>query len=364
MSGFLTYHWRQYDWLLTIAVVLLATIGLVALYSLALASQTPDWDSLIKQAVALVLGLAAFIGMSFFDYHLWEKYAGWLYGFGMMLLAGVLLFGATIRGTQGWFVLGGFNFQPVEAVKIILIIVLAAYLARRTWPLNQLRHFIGAGLITAGPVILTMLQPDFGSAFLLLLILGSLIVLIGPRRRHWLLFGVLGIVTLMIAWYGIFAPYQKERVMTFLNPSADPLGAGYNVSQSMIAVGAGQWFGRGLGFGSQSQLKFLPAAQTDFMFAVIAEGLGMVGVVLVLGLFTVVIVRLWQTAQRCRDNFGLFLVAGVTCLLFTQVVLNIAVTMGVAPVTGVTLPLISYGGSSLILTLAALGLTQSVRLHS
>ncbi len=352
--------WRRFDWGIVLAGLLLSLVSLAALYSLAVATDSPVWDNLIRQSIALALGLVVFLFFAIFDYKIFERYAYWIYGGGLLLLIGVLIFGTTLRGTQGWFVIGPFNFQPVEALKIILVITLARFFSQQSWPLNQLRHFVLAGLLTAVPVVLVLLQPDFGSAFLLILIWSGFVVAIGPRPRHLLLFAGLAIMALLIGWYGVFAPYQKDRLATFVNPAADPLGTGYNVNQSMIAIGSGQLWGRGLGFGSQSQLNFLPAAQTDFIFAVIAEGLGLLGVFLTLALFFLLLSRLLNIAKKTHDNFGLFLVVGIIALLFSQIVLNIAVTLGIAPVTGVTLPLISYGGSSLILTFAMLGIAQSV----
>ncbi|MFA5076694.1 MAG: rod shape-determining protein RodA [Patescibacteria group bacterium] len=355
---------RKLDWIVFSCIFLLVCFGLVAIYSVTLSTENPDWFNLTKQLIAFGIGLVLFFTLSLVDFRVFKTYARWFYWSGIILLLLVLLVGVTLRGTRGWFNLVGFNFQPIELMKILLIIYLAYYFSKQRRPLNQLKYLIITGLVTILPFILTVLQPDFGSALILVLIWFGLVLAIGLARYQWLSLIVLGVITFLVAWNFVFVDYQKERVLTFLDSRADPLGAGYNVTQSMIAIGSGRLIGRGVGFGSQSQLKFLPAAQTDFIFAVIAEELGLLGIFLVLGLFFLIFYRLFRLIQRARDDFGLFLVLGVMLLLFIEMFLNIAVNLGLAPVTGITLPLVSYGGSSLIFTLAALGLVQSVKIRN
>ncbi|MFA5358929.1 MAG: rod shape-determining protein RodA [Patescibacteria group bacterium] len=355
---------RGFDWVLALSTFLLICFGLVAIYGVTLAGETPNWDLLTKQLVAFGLGLILFFIFSSIDYQILKSYARYFYVFGLILMAAVLLFGSTIRGTKGWFSFGVLNFQPVELVKIAVIVILAYYFSHRPRPLNQFKYFFVSGLIVLVPFVLTMLQPDFGSALILFFIWLGLIFLIGPRKYQWLIFIIGGLLTFVVLWDFVFLDYQKDRLTTFLNPAADPLGSGYNVTQSMIAIGSGGWTGMGISFGSQSQLKFLPEAQTDFVFAVIAEELGLLGVIFLLTIFLFLFYRLGQIAKKCRDDFALFLILGIMVLLFIQMIMNIGMNLGIAPVTGVTLPLVSYGGSSLIFTLMLLGIAESVKIRS
>lgn len=360
MSWF-TFRWKRFDLVSALAMLLLLAFGLVALIGITLSQTTPQWGLVTKQGIAVGIGLALFFLLASLDYHYVRLTARWIYGLSLLLLVSVLIFGVNIRGTRGWFSLGGFNFQPVELVKVGVIVTLAAFFARQPRPLNRWRSILVSGGSVALLFGLTLLQPDFGSALVLGCIWGAVVVAIGLRRSQWLVFIAGGLCAGAIAWLFLFAPYQRERILTFLDPSADPLGAGYNVTQSVIAIGSGGWFGRGLSFGSQSQLKFLPEAHTDFVFAVVAEEFGFIGVTVVLGLFLVLVYRLWRLAYRCRDDFALFFVVGMIGWLMSQLTMNVAMNLGLAPVTGITLPLVSYGGSSVIAFLAALGIAQSIQ---
>ncbi|MBI5621998.1 rod shape-determining protein RodA [Candidatus Falkowbacteria bacterium] len=352
---------KNFDWVLMGSAFLLVSFGLAVVYGVTLSREVPDWSNLQKQGIAAVLGFVLFFLFSLLDYTLLYRLVYWFYGLSVALLSAVLIFGVTIRGTRGWFSLAGFNFQPVEFVKIAVIIMLAYYFSRRTRPFNQMRYFLVSGLLVFVLFALVILQPDFGSGLMLFFIWLGLLLIIGPRPRQLLSFAAVGVVAFVVLWNFVFAPYQQDRLRTFINPQADPLGSGYNVTQSVIAIGSGGLVGRGLSFGSQSQLKFLPEAQTDFVFAVIAEEFGLLGVLLLLGLFTVMMYRLYKIARRCRDDFPLFLILGVMVLLLSQLLMNIGMNLGMAPVTGITLPLVSYGGSSLLFMLFALGLAHSVR---
>jgi rod shape determining protein RodA len=358
------FKFRGFDWVLFLSTFLLVCFGLVAIYSVTLSREVVDWNNLIKQLIAFAVGLLLFFIMTFLDSKILKSYALWLYFLGLILLLVVLFFGSTLRGTRGWFTFGDFSFQPVELVKIIAIIFLAYYFSRRSRPLNKMKYLIVSGLAIFIPFILVVLQPDFGSAIILFLIWLGFILAIGLRRYQIVIFSVGAILAFTLVWSFLFAPYQKDRIRIFLNPAADPLGAGYNVTQSVIAIGAGNWIGSGLSFGSQSQLKFLPEAQTDFVFAVIAEELGFLGVVLILGLFFMIFYRLYRLTKRCHDDFSLFLILGIMILFFCQLVMNIGMNLGLAPVTGITLPFVSYGGSSLIIMLLIMGLAESVRMRS
>lgn len=351
------------DWFLISGAFTLVILGLAAIYSVELSYGDSDFLNIQKQAVAAAVGWAVFFAVAASNYHLLRNYALISYVVGVLLLVGVLVFGTTIRGTTGWYAVGPVSFQPVEFMKVALAVALAAYFSRRARVNFGWKELAESGAMALVPVALVLLQPDLGSAILLVGMWIILILFAGIRRHHlFALFALFAIVS-VISWSFLLAPYQKDRVLTFANPASDPLGQGYNVTQAIIAVGAGGWFGSGLGFGSQSQLKFLPESQTDFIFAVIAEELGFVGVLLVLGAFAVVFSRIWHLAAGTRDDFTGFLLIGIGGVLFVQFFINVGMNLGLLPVTGVALPLVSYGGSSLLFSLVMLGIVGSVAMR-
>ncbi len=351
---------RSADWPAFAAVWVLVLIGLAAIYSVALSQHGSDLLNVKKQALALGIGAVAYFAAARANYRLLRSYAWVLYGAGNLLLAAVLILGSTVRGTTGWFVFGAFSFQPVEPMKLILAVTLAAFFAARAGKAFHIRDLLGSGLIAGLPVLLTLMQPDLGSAAILLGIWGIMLLFAGVPKRLLAAMAGVGAAAIYGAWTFQFQPYQKARILTFLDPYADPLGEGYNVIQAIIAVGSGGWFGRGLGFGSQSQLKFLPESQTDFIFAVIAEELGFVGVALTLGLWLLILLRLLRQARRATDGFAAYLLVGIAASFLLQVLVHAGMNLGVLPVTGLGLPLVSYGGSSLVFTLLMLGAAESV----
>ena len=355
---------RQFDWMLAVAVFVLVLLGLAAIYSVALSQESADFLFVKKQLIALLIGVVLFAVFAFSNYRLLRSYSAVLYFLGVLLLILVLIFGVTVRGTTGWFSLLGFSFQPVELMKIILVVVLARYFADRARRQLGWREIIESGGLTAVPVGLVLLQPDLGSALVLVFIWGFVLIMSGLKKRHALALFASGTVVFVMSWLFLFADYQKARILTFLNPTADPLGQGYNVTQAIIAIGSGQWFGRGLGFGSQSQLKFLPEAQTDFIFAVIAEELGFLGVALVLSAFALLFLRIIRLAKLSTDNFTSYLLLGIGGSLFFQFVVNVGMNLGLLPVTGIALPFVSYGGSALISALLMLGIVESIALRT
>lgn len=354
---------QSVDWILLMGAFTLVAFGLAAIYSVELSRGDSDFLNLGKQAGAALIGWTVLFLVARSNYRLLRNYAVVLYGSGLLLLLGVLLFGSTIRGTTGWYAVGPVSFQPVEFMKVALAVALAAYFSRRARVDFGWRELLESGAIAGIPAGLVLLQPDLGSATLLLGMWGIVVLFAGMKKRHVLTLGISGLLVLVFSWNFLFAPYQKDRIATFLDPASDPLGQGYNVTQAIIAVGAGGWFGSGLGFGSQSQLKFLPESQTDFIFAVIAEELGFVGVVFVLAAFATVLFRVWLLARRTRDDFTSFLLIGIGAVLFVQFFINAGMNLGLLPVTGVALPLVSYGGSSLLFTLFMLGIVESVALR-
>jgi len=352
------YNLRRLDWILMVAVFILFCLGLAAIYSIDLGKE--QGENFERQAIFGVLGFVLLMVFASINYSGWRVSARLIYAITFILLIAVLFFGATIRGTRGWFNFFGLGIQPAELAKVVLIFILAQFFSNRLQQFRIGKHIVFSFLVTLIYVIPVLGQPDFGSAAILLGIWFLLLLLTGIPKWYLVILVSIIVLVLCLSWFFFLAPYQKERIETFLNPTYDPLGSGYNVSQSIIGIGSGYLWGRGLGFGSQSQLKFIPESQTDFVFAVIAEELGLVGVLLVLGLFGVIFYRLVFIARRAHDDFGLFLVLGIAIVLFLHVFINIGMNMGVMPVTGISLPFLSYGGSFLLICLAMIGLAQSV----
>ena len=351
---------RRFDWLLLGAVVLLICFGLAALYSITVSFEQPNFFNFQKQVLFALAGLALLFSLGIVDYRFWKGMGGIAYLAAAGLLVTVLFLGRVISGTRGWVVLGGVNFQPVELAKLALLIFLAGFLSTRTVSTKGLLNFLLSGLAAAVLCGLVLLQPDFGSAIILFLLWFLLTLLAGADKRYVISVMLLFAVLFGLSWVYFFQDYQRDRIMTFFNPQADPYNRGYHVRQATIAVGAGGWLGRGLGFGSQSQLKFIPASQTDFIFAVVAEELGFFGVSLVLVLWAVVFYRLGRAALRCRDDFATLFIVGVSIVFFSQVMINIGMNVGLLPVTGIALPFLSYGGSFLVVSLMLVGLVQSM----
>lgn len=353
---------RGADWLMILCAFVLILFGLAAIYSIDL-SRDADLFHIKKQLFAVVVASVFAFFLATSNYKLLRNYSFVLYILGVVVLVLVLIFGTTVRGARGWFVFDAISVQPVEFVKFALIVSLASYFSQRARLLFGWREFIESLAIALVPITLTLLQPDFGSAFILAGLWFVFAFFAGIRKRFIASLFAAGAGLFFIAWQFLFAQYQKSRILTLFNPSIDPLGQGYNVSQAIIAIGAGGLFGRGLGFGSQSQLKFLPESQTDFIFAVIAEELGFLGVLLVLAAFSLIFFRLFFIIRSSSNNFPVFLTIGITSVFFIQFLVHIGMNLGLFPVTGIGLPLVSYGGSSVVFFVVLLGVIQSVVIH-
>ncbi|MFA6306218.1 MAG: FtsW/RodA/SpoVE family cell cycle protein [Patescibacteria group bacterium] len=364
MFNKLLIYFKNFDWIMFTSVLLLICFGLAEIYSVALSRSQLDLLNFEKQIVFIILGMILLFLLAGFDYHSLRSYSKYFYVLGLVLLIGVLFFGQTIRGTKGWYSLAGFNLQPVEFIKFVLILFLAKYFSSVPPKIKEFKRlllsFSGALLF----IILVLAQPDFGSAFILFSLWLAMIVLVGFNKKYLLVIGLILAVVFSGAWYFVLQDYQKERIITFLNPSFNPLSQGYNVSQAIIAVGAGGLIGRGLGFGSQSQLKFLPEAQTDFIFAVVAEELGFSGVLLILLFFGIFFYRCLYHLKRINNDFGIFFILGSMSLIFIEMFINIGMNLGILPVVGISLPFLSYGGSGLISSLMLVGVIESIVIRS
>jgi len=359
MFGRIFRYLGQLDWPLLIAVAALSSFGLVAIYSLSLSREPGVFWSLKKQLIAIALGLVLILVMLRVHYKTFKYFTPHLYIFGLALLAGVLVFGQTIRGTRGWFALGSFNFQPVEFVKIAMLPVLARYFSAHARTPLRWKELFQSGALVLAPCILVMLEPDLGSALLIMGVWFFMMLFIGIDKRIFAICAAIAVIGGVVAWMS-FAPYQKDRILTFLDPSRAPLAQGYNVIQAKIAIGSGGLFGRGIGFGSQSQLRFLPESMTDFIISVVGEELGFVGMLALILIFAFLFYRLYVIARRADDDFGALLVLGFLSLAFIQFTVNIGMNLSLLPVTGITLPFVSYGASSMLMSFLGLALVQSV----
>ncbi|PIY95570.1 MAG: rod shape-determining protein RodA [Candidatus Kerfeldbacteria bacterium CG_4_10_14_0_8_um_filter_42_10] len=354
---------KKFDWILLSIVLILVIFGLVAIYSIAVNADAPDYGLLIKQIIALVLGLILVFFLGFIDYRILRSYANLLYWLGVVLLTGVLIFGITVRGTRGWYSIFGQVFQPVEVVKILMIVFLSKYLTSKSSASFNFKNLWISFLFIIIPLGLVLLQPDLGSAAIFVVLWMGMIWLTKVKKSYMILIVAFLILSFLISWFFFLEDYQRDRIITFLQPNRDPLGQGYNITQSIIAVGSGQFWGRGLSLGPQSRLNFLPAKETDFIFSVIAEALGFVGSFFVIALFGLLFWRIVKIMRKSQDDFGIFLTWGVLLMIVVQVFINIGMNLGLAPVAGLPLPFISAGGSSLLVNLMAIGILQSIYLR-
>lgn len=341
-------------------LVFLLLVSLTIIYSIGINQVSPDTGVFYKQLIFAAAGLGLVLALPYANYRLWSSYYKILYIGCLVLLISLLFIGTTVRGTTGWLSLGPFSFQPVELAKVGLIIFLARYFSDHGRLFFLWRHIVVSGIAAAVYIGLVLLQPDLGSAIVLSAIWFCMLLAAGiPRNKMFILIG--GVVLMaVIAWLFVLAPYQKNRIVSFLNPQADPRGVGYNVRQSIIAIGSGQFLGRGFALGSQSQLRFLPEPETDFIFAVIAEEFGLIGVMLVFGGIFTLLYRLLKVARQTYDNFAAYLCFGTAALIVVQSFINIGMNLGIAPVTGIPLPFLSAGGSSLLTACLLIGIVASI----
>ncbi len=353
----------KFDLILLIAVLLLLGLSLAALYPISYAgnnSGAGETSHFLRQMIFVAIGLALFFVFAFTDYRILRAMSPALFLSGILLLTLVLLLGKTTRGTSGWISLGFFNFQPVELLKLIIIVVLAKYFSLNIKTIRQIRHIFISAVPVFVSVFLVLLQPDLGSSLIIAGAWAGILLLSGVRYDHLAIVLIVGLLVCVLSWSFFLKDYQKERMEVLLNPSSDPLGAGYNALQATVAVGSGGLWGKGLGHGSQSQLNFLPEKHTDFIFALIAEEMGLAGTIFALILLLIVLVRLFVIARDSRENFGKLLVSAAAVIILLQISVNVGMNIGIAPVAGIPLPLLSYGGSSLFVTLAMLGIAESV----
>ena len=345
------------DWPLLGALLLLSGLGLLALYS----AGNQDAGLLYRQVIKLGLALGAMLLVAQVPPARLAGWSVWLYAGGILLLALVLLFGDVGKGAQRWLDLGVVRFQPSELMKLALPLLIAAYLANRPLPPGPLCSLVVAGLILL-PVLLIARQPDLGTALLIAAAGFALLFIAGLSWRLLAALGGLAAVSLPLLWH-FMHDYQRRRVLTFLQPESDPLGAGYHTIQAQIAIGSGGLYGKGWLNGTQSHLEFLPERATDFIFAVICEEFGLLGALLLVGLYLFIIGRGLYIALAARHTFGRLLAGGLTLTFFLYVFVNMGMVSGQLPVVGVPLPLVSYGGTSMITLLLGFGILMAIHTH-
>jgi len=355
--------WKDFDWALFAAAVLLCTIGLTEIYS---ATKNINGDiAFYKQLAFVCAGVIAMFVISSVDYHTISEHIPWLYLGSVAVLIYTPLAARRIAGAKSWIDLGPVSFQPSELVKMVAVVALARYLADlHIDRYMSMRQIAKACVICGIPVGLILLQPDMGTALTYLPILAIGVFLRGVRPASLVAVALIVVLALPMSWYflqGFLKEHQKDRILTFVDPGRDPKGKGFQVFQSKIAIGSGGFFGKGVFKGSQNQLGFLPARHTDFIFSVVGEEMGFLGVLTTLGLLGFVLFRSLYNAQTARDNLGLFIILGVVGIYFFHIVVNIAMVIGFFPVVGIPLPFLSYGGSSILTAFVGLGLVISVR---
>ncbi len=342
---------------------MLSLVGLGTLMIYSATFQTESSTLYIKQLQWCALAMVLFFILLNIDYHVLVDFSLLFYVLSLVLLVAVLFFGKRISGAKSWFSLGYFNFQPSEIAKLASILLLARYLSQESRTHLTLKDLTISGLIMGVPMFLIILQPDMGTTLTFLPPLILLLFLSGIRYK-WILAAILsGIASLPVFWL-FLKPYQKNRFLTFLDPSIDPLGSGYQIIQSKIAVGSGQILGKGLfSKATQAYLDYIPEKHTDFIYSILAEDFGLIGVTVGFALYLILIFRMLNTARQARDRAGTFIVMGILAVFFFHIVVNIGMIVGLMPITGLPLPLMSYGGSSLLSTIVGLAIVMNIRMR-
>lgn len=351
---------QEVDWVLLGLVLLHSLIGVFFIYS---SSHFLAGEYYVRQLVWIGVSLIALVLVLVIDYKFFVSLSVYFYGLTVALLAATLVFARFVAGTKSWITLGLMQFQPSEMAKIVMILVFARLFAEYKSAYLTTQHTLFALLLSGAPLILIILQPDLGTAMTFLAIIGGAFILAGLKKKAILLFLLAALVLGIGGWNVGLKDYQKKRLTTLVNPLHDPRGSGYQVIQSKIAIGAGGLSGKGFMKGSQSQLRFLPARHTDFIFSVIGEEAGFLGVLAVIVLYFFMLARMFLSVSKARDRAGVYIIFTASLLIAFQFLVNILMIIGLFPVVGITLPFISYGGSSLLTNFIACGLILNVKMR-
>ena len=358
MEDFEEGQGSRFDWQMLLVILLLCGLGLLNIHS---ATHHSEVDYISRQVIALVVAFAAGAGIVFLDYRIFERIAYLLYGLNLFALALVPFLGVIRNGAKRWINLGAFNWLPSETMKMMTILALAKYFQKRNQTEKMgLKELLIPALIVGVPALMTITQPDLGTGGHILIIGASVLLFVGIQPRILIGACIIGVVSFPVFWQYGLKPYQKERIVTVLNPMRDPRGEGYNAIQSLIAVGSGEMTGKGYQRGTQTQLEFTPEGHTDFIFTVLAEEWGFLGAALLFFLYIFLFYRMISIASLASDTFGALLGVGIAALFASQIFINIAMVCGMFPIVGIPLPLLSYGGTSLLTSLVGLALLVNV----
>lgn len=348
----------QIDWLLLFSAILISIAGLVTMNSFA-----GENSYFGKQAMWIPVSVAVFFFVSLFDFRFMRRTAVVvsIFGLSFLMLAVLLALGTVTKGAKSWFHLGFISFQPADLIKFAIIILLAKYFSRRHIEISNVRHILISGGYVFIIFVMVLAQPDFGSAMIIFLLWLGMVLMSGISKKHLLAVFLIGAISFGGLWGYVFKDYQKKRIITFIYPLSDIRGAGYNAYQSTIAVGSGRMFGKGIGYGTQSKLKFLPEYQTDFIFAAYAEEWGFFGVILLFSLYGILVWRIILNAYQGATNFEILYGVGLAILFMSHFIINVGMNIGLLPVTGITLPFMSYGGTHLLAGFIGLGILMGMR---
>ncbi|KKQ77670.1 MAG: rod shape-determining protein RodA [Candidatus Zambryskibacteria bacterium RIFCSPLOWO2_01_FULL_39_39] len=350
----------SFDWLLFGAVFFISVAGILTMNSFLPNGQAGAGGGVlfVRQIIWLVISIIVLFIASLVDWRFLRRTSSIVFLFVVCCFILLFLFvaGSVFKGAQSWFDLGAFAFQPVDFAKIVLVLLLAKYFSRRHIEIANVRHILTSGFYTFIIFMLVFLQPDFGSAIIIFLIWLSMVLVSGISKKHLLVVFLSGLLAFGGLWFFVFKDYQKARIISFINPLTDLSGSGYNAYQSTIAVGSGEIWGKGVGLGSQSKLKFLPEYETDFIFAAFSEEWGFVGVILIFGLYGVVFWRIISIAKNGATNFEILFGLGLSSIFLSHFIIHVGMNVGLLPVTGITMPFMSYGGSHLLAEFLGLGI--------
>lgn len=346
------------DWTLFLSAFLISAAGLVTMNSF-------SGDSLFfeKQIIWIAVSVIVFFIFSFVDWRFLRRTSAVvaLYAISIFVLLSLFLLGSVVKGSQSWFSFGFLSFQPSDPVKLVAILMLAKYFSRRHVEIAHIRHILVSALYIFVLFVLVFLQPDFGSAIILFMIWLGMVLVSGISKKHLLAVFLIGTISFALMWSFAFKPYQKQRILTFIHPLADIQGTGYNAYQSTVAIGSGEIMGKGIGYGTQSKLQFLPEYETDFIFAAFAEEWGFVGVIVLFILFATLFWRVLKISFHGATNFEVLFGLGVFILFLSHFIIHVGMNIGLLPVTGTTIPFMSYGGSHLLTEFMALGILMGMR---
>lgn len=359
-------NFKKMDWLLVLAVVLLIGFGLLSIYSSSLNDK--DFSNFKKQVIFSGIGLILMLLISFIDWRAIKENSYFiliLYFICLIALAGLFFFAPEIRGTKSWYKIGPISIDPIEFMKLILIVILAKYFSARHVEMYRINHILFSGFYVLFPSLLVFFQPNIGSVLILMSIWLGALAISGIKLRHFLILILCGLIVFGLSWQTLLKDYQKARILSFVKPQAnDNLAIGWNQRQARIAVGSGGILGQGIGKGSQTQYGFLPEPQTDFIFASIAEETGLVGITILFFLFSFLFWRIIKIALLNDSNFPRLFISGLIIVFISEIFINIGMNIGILPIIGIPLPLVSYGGSGLIAIFIGFGVLQNMKINA